>query len=127
MPSVVTPLERIARIAESPLSFSTGEKIDALRALSVSLSGNGLRNLTGYYRLLTWSSLADNVAAEQAEAIFETVPLRAFYQMFAAAGDDSEEEQYLVKILCEVVGKLLQPIGYQELVGDQSNAVKERR
>lgn len=46
--------------------------------------------------------------------------------MFAAAGDDSEEEQYLVKILCEVVGKLLQPIGYQELVGDQSNAVKER-
>ncbi|KAL1932559.1 hypothetical protein VTP01DRAFT_8237 [Rhizomucor pusillus] len=102
MPSVVTPLERIARIAESPLSFSNGEKIDALRALSVSLS--------------------DNVAAEQAEAIFETVPLRAFYQMFAAAGDDSEEEQYLVKILCEVVGKLLQPIGYQELVGDQSNA-----
>ena len=63
-----------------------------------------------------------DVSIDQAQSIFETIPLSNFYMIFGVAEGSNEEEE-LNKVLCQVIQKLLEPFTYDMINSDESNMV----
>ncbi|KAI9499712.1 26S proteasome non-ATPase regulatory subunit 5 [Zychaea mexicana] len=99
MPSITTPLERVANIIDPNSTSTVREKINALSSFSQSLH---------------------DVTLDQAQSVFATVSLANFYMLFGVVeGSDDEEE--LNRVLCEVIRKLLDPFTYDMIAGDENN------
>ncbi|KAI7850397.1 proteasome non-ATPase 26S subunit-domain-containing protein [Circinella umbellata] len=99
MPSITTPLERVANAIEPNSTSSIQDKINALSSFSQSLY---------------------DVDIDQAQSIFETIPLSNFYMLFGIAEGSNEEEEFN-KITCQVIQKLLQPFTFDMIHSDENN------
>ncbi|KAI8148603.1 26S proteasome non-ATPase regulatory subunit 5 [Fennellomyces sp. T-0311] len=98
MPSVTTPLERVANALDPNSSSTAQEKINALSVFSDSLHG----------------------ILDQAQSVFALIPLAHFYMLFGAA-DGTDNEEVLNQVLCKVISKLLKPFSYDMIVSDEYN------
>ncbi|KAG2216048.1 hypothetical protein INT45_001560 [Circinella minor] len=99
MPSITTPLERVASAIDPNSTSSIQDKINALSSFSHSLY---------------------DVDIDQAQSIFETIPLSNFYMLFGIAEGSNEEEE-LNKVTCQVIQKLLQPFTFDIIHSDENN------
>ncbi|ORY94827.1 26S proteasome non-ATPase regulatory subunit 5 [Syncephalastrum racemosum] len=98
MPGVESPIERAARALQPQSSMAYPDKLNALQSFL--------------------ASLGERVDLDSAQAILHTVPLPLFYNAFETTAD---EDQDLVKLLCQIVGKLLRPIPFDVFVADPVN------
>ncbi|KAI9263399.1 26S proteasome non-ATPase regulatory subunit 5 [Phascolomyces articulosus] len=99
MPSITTPLERVADAIHPDSTSTIRDKINALSSFSQSLH---------------------DVSIDQAQSVFENIPLGSFYMLFGIA-EGSDEEEELNKVLCQVIRKLLDPFTYDMIAADDNN------